>query len=155
MALPNTQVNVILKNVKETLYTTKITADKVGEWRVTLPMALQPTAHILTVTTKNAQNKNVTLSRNFTIAKSGEEVVLGATDEADLTPTVIASTPIPTQVVAEISPTVVIFSTVTPVPPTTAPVVSTTPPVSGDNNILVMIGSLSLVVIAAGVLLLM
>lgn len=150
-ALPNTQVSLALKNSKSALYSTKLTADAKGEWKLSLPMVLQPMSHTLTMSAKDSSGKTVTQTRVFTTTKSGEEVVLGtATDEATLTPSPQVLTP--TQVIAQVSPTSAIYATPTPIP---TQVVYTTPPVAGDNNTLIMVGSLALVVVAAGVLLIL
>ncbi|MEO6508398.1 MAG: fibronectin type III domain-containing protein [Patescibacteria group bacterium] len=151
-AVPNSQLSIVLRSTKQTIYTTKVSADAAGEWKVSLPMPLQPLKHVLTVTTKDAANKIVALSRTFTTTKSGEEVVLGeATGSGTITPVVPTATP--TQVIAEVSPTLALTTPTAVITPT--PIAVTTPPVTGDNTVLIMLGSLALVIVAAGVILIL
>ena len=143
IALAESSVNLVLRDSRQTIYTTKLTTNSSGEWKLNLPMKLVPGLHKISITTLNSLKRSITLSSSFTITKSGEEVVLGsATEEATITPE-------PTEVIAQISPTI---DLPTATPTVTQPAVTLTPPVTGDNNLLIMIGSLALVVIAAGVL---
>lgn len=135
------QVAVSIRSPRQTILSTKVTVESDGTWSVKLPMPLQPATYTLGITTKNSSGRTVSLSRVFTTTKSGEAVVLGdATSSATLTP----PTPIPT-LIAE--------ATTVPTAIPTVPV-TTTPPVTGENNNLIIAGSLALVIIAAGVILL-
>jgi hypothetical protein len=155
-AIPHTDVTLTLRNKKlQTIYTTKLQTDTLGEWKLSLPIPLSPGEYTLTMTTVDGNSSPVKTTRTFTTAKSGEEVVLGtATGEATITPapTTIAELPTATPVISEVLPTNS-YATLTPV--ITKSIVTTTPPVTGENNSYIVLGSAVLVIIGAGVLLLL
>lgn len=94
-AIPNREVMVIIES-KES-FSTRVITDQDGIWIVKLKEKLSPGEHRLTIITRDQKGKEVKLSRRFTIAKSGEQVLGEATPEPTLTkqPTP-TSTPRPT-----------------------------------------------------------
>ncbi len=143
-ALSNAPISITIRSIKGLVYSTKFISDQNGDWKVSLPLPLSPAVYTLSVTTKGTNDLPVTILRRFTTAKSGEEVVLGtATGEATLTPTIPILTP-----TIDLLPTTV-YITSTPIPVTPTP----TQLITGENDTMVILGSMALVVIGAGVLL--
>jgi hypothetical protein len=145
-AAANTNVSLTLRTTGQTILSTKVATDEKGEWKLSLPMPLKAASYTLTAITDNGLSSQA-VSRTFSTTKSGEEIVLGtATASATLTPE--SPTVAPT-LIAEATPTTAVVA------PTAQPTyaVSTTPPVTGQNNTAIMVGSLFLVVIAAGIIL--
>lgn len=71
--------------------------DERGVWTVALTKKLSAGAHQLSADSVDSQGKNISLTRKFTIGKSGEQVLGSATNSATLTPTdSIAPTSSPT-----------------------------------------------------------
>lgn len=134
-ALPGMDVEVAIDSAKS--YSLKTTADKEGVWRVILKEQLSPGQHVLKVVTKDAKGENVQLTRNFVIAKSGEQVLGEATAEATPTfaPTVMLS--------PSLTPTISILQTITP----------SITLVPGGNIIPIGVASTSLIIIGLGILL--
>ena len=139
-AIPGNEVEVSFDSLKETTF--KTVTDKQGVWRIVLTQQLTQGSHVLTVVTKDNNNKLIRLNREFSIAKSGEQVLAAATAEASPTvlPT-ITQTPIA-------SPTVFITSYVTQFPTATA-----SPPTSGTSILPIGIASASLIILGFGILL--
>ncbi len=133
LGIPKNQVNVLIDAPKG--YRGQAVIDNDGVWEILLNNPLSPGNHVLTMTTKDDSGKTVTLTRRFTIAKSGEQVMGIATAEA--TPT---STIIPTSV---ISPTTYYISL--------TPTVS--PPISGSDITPIAITSSSLIILGLGMIL--
>ncbi len=139
-AIPGNQVEVTIESEKS--YTFKTTADRQGVWSVVLTDVISPGSHTLKVKTKDANGKDLLLTRKFTIAKSGELVLGEATAEA--TPTFIPpASPLPT-----LSPTIIITPYMTQ-----SVTISSTPPTSGINIIPVSMASVSLIILGLGFLL--
>ncbi|MCL4374402.1 fibronectin type III domain-containing protein [Patescibacteria group bacterium] len=114
----------------------RVTADNQGDWRVLFTPAIAAGKYRLTLTTKDQAGKEVTVIHQFTIAKSGEQVLGEATGEAQ--------------------PTITMAVTVTATPTAIAlvsPSLSATPPVTGVSQNLWFIGSIALTVVGAGLLL--
>lgn len=112
VAIPNTSLQVSLTD-GESRTTKNVKVDKDGKWKLDISSVLSAGKHILEVKTTEVGGNVVTQKRQFTIAKSGEQVLGEATDEPTPVPTsTIAPTPISS------------FITKTPTP---------TPPVSGFN----------------------
>ncbi|MEK7109899.1 MAG: fibronectin type III domain-containing protein [Patescibacteria group bacterium] len=131
--MPLTKLEITV-NSKKT-YSAIVTSDNNGNWSYLLPEDLELGPHTIVIKTRDKEGKEVVIKRNFTmIAQQGNEGrVLGtASGAATLTPTVINS-PIPT-----------IPSGITTTP---------TPPVSGNNFLGTIFGSLSLIIIGGGILL--
>lgn len=103
-ALPGADVVVIINS--QVSFSTRVKADKDGIWRVVPKERLSAGEHQLTIVTNNGKGEEVKLTRRFTIAKSGEQVLGYATPEPSLTekptPTIIN----PTLVISTLSPTI-------------------------------------------------
>jgi hypothetical protein len=123
---------------------TTVTADKNGLWKYELARAIAAGSYKLTVTTENDKGKKVTLTRNFGIAKSGEQVLGDATGSALLTPTVVA--------MATATPTIASSSALTGLPNTNISVSPTILPDAGFSPSPVMFVSLALIILGAGFL---
>ena len=139
-AIPGNEVQISIDLTKN--FSFKTTANQEGVWSIVLSEQLSPGTHTLKVNSKDENEKNVQLIRNFVIAKSGEQVLGEATAEA--TPTIIPSnTPFPA-----LSPTA--FAS-----PYLSPTMTTTPspPTSGINVIPVGVASASLIILGIGILL--
>lgn len=139
-AIPGNEVEVAFDSVKENTF--KTVTDKEGIWRIVLTQQLSQGSHLLKVVTKDTNDKVIRLNREFTIAKSGEQVLAAATAEATptLTPTMTLT---PTA-----SPTVYITPFLS-----RSPTVSVTPPTSGTSIIPIGIASASLIILGFGILL--
>jgi len=133
-ALPNSNVLVRVYDGKKS-FSANVKTDKDGIWRLDLSQPLNPGKHILSLEAKNSEGNQITKTRNFTIAKSGEQVLGEATPEA--TPTTIGPLPTPTIIAA------------TTVVPTSTP----KPPVTGGGLYFFTLASLTLVTLGLGVLL--
>jgi len=135
-AIPGSEIAVTIDSAKS--YSFKTVTDKDGVWRILLTEQLPPGSHVLKMVTKDANGKNVELTRKFIIAKSGEQVLAAATEEATptFTPT---TTPSPS-----LTPTISISLT---------PTVSLTPLVPGTNFIPIGAASASLIILGLGILL--
>ncbi len=129
-ALPGKEV--VLFIAAKTSYSYKVFADKSGSWTVKISSPLPAGKYSLTMYTKNETGKDISVTRAFTIAKSGEQVLGEATGSA--TPTVTAY----------ISPTVQVTSLSTP---------SATPPVTGGNVSPWLFMSGAFIIVGLGVLL--
>ncbi|MBI4973884.1 fibronectin type III domain-containing protein [Candidatus Roizmanbacteria bacterium] len=114
--IPGNDVFVFINSKPQFAFRTNV--DKSGKWRVLPDTPMGAGTYIATVTSKDERGGKVTVQRNFTIAKSGEQVLGVATGEPTLVPTAVIS--------PSLSPTIVITSTpqVTPSP---APSLSVTP----------------------------
>jgi len=125
IARPNLAISLNFKNAKKEF---ELISSPDGKWQFSPTFDLAPGAQTLIVTATLPKGKKETKSIDFVIQKSGEAVlgaVLQATDEAKITtsPTIAISTPIPTEVITTLTPT--IFVTNMP-----------TPPVSGSDVIM-------------------
>ncbi len=134
------------------VFSSRVRVDQNGDWIVQLKNALRPGKYDLTLKTQNARGQEVTIERSFTIIKSGEQVLAATatpsgsvtprtspTGSTTLTPTEAEESPTP-------EPTEIIDGdiTATPTPP---------PPVSGINMVPVIVTSIGLVIIGAGLFL--
>lgn len=131
-AYPESEV-VLIINSKEN-YTTRVISDKEGVWKFSPPFDLSVGEHSLTVVFRDENNQEKRLTRKFTIAKSGEQVMGEAT--ASATPTVIPTT------IATTAPT-----------QTIVPTTEATPPVTGSSPNLIFIAASSIMVLGLGLLL--
>ncbi len=132
VVLPNAQVTVIIQS--PVTYSFNVTADASGVFSVSLDRDLAAGDHTVTIITKDANGKEVKIQQNFTIAKSGEEVLGVAT--ASATPTFF---PTPT-----IAPTLVA---------TSSSYLSPTPPRSGSSITPYLVTSFSLIILGGGLML--
>lgn len=114
------------------------TIDDKRNWLYQPSFDFSPGEHLLNIETFDAQGKLVTLSRSFTILKSGEAVLGDATGSATITPDPTA-TP---SAEPTLEPTIVFASS------------SATPPVTGVSILPFTLLSLVLLVIGAGIILL-
>ncbi len=103
IGLPDSEVNVIIRS--KTIYSFKTKVDQKGDWSIDLPVNLDPGQYQLEAIGQDI-NKKITKTRQFTIAKSGEQVLGEATPSATTIPTIITPT--------IITPT--LFFTQTPIP---------------------------------------
>ncbi len=136
-AYPGRDVIIVIHSA--TTYSYRVKADNNGLWEVLVPDKLAPGVHTLSVITSDENGAQTTLTRSFTIAKSGEEVLGEATIAA--TPTMIPTgqpTPLPTY--AQISPTIATSGA------------SPTPPVTGSSITQLVIIAASFIIVGAGVL---
>ena len=100
LAIPGAEVTVIIHS--DVTYSTRVQADKDGVWQVVAKERLSPGEHSLTVITKDEKGEEIKLTRQFTIAKSGEQVLGDATPEPTLTGQPVATeSPTP----ADLTPT--------------------------------------------------
>lgn len=143
LARPNSQVHITV-NSKKT-FSAVIMADLDGNWNYTLPESLELGNHTVTITTKDRNNKDFTMTRKFVIiAGDHEGKVLG---EASGSPT-LAVSPTKTPTAA---PTLATSPTATP-----RFVNSITPTAlakSGVADIIPVIGGISFIVVGLGFLL--
>lgn len=143
---------IINKKTSEQIYKQSKVVARDNTWDLNLKYIFEPATYLLNLSTTDTENKKVTLSRTFTITKSGEQVLATATPSATLTPTLIptsATTQTPT-------PTTILLPTLTPTPTTTQPIVQATatpvPPVSGGGIYPLVISSIALILFGAGLL---
>lgn len=134
-AIPNSKVKLTLLGNNTNINSTLIT-DDTGYWNFIPNKNLDPGSYSITIQTINKDNKDITLTKKFSIAKSGESVLGEATPDATITlsPTL---TPIP-------SPTTPSEITDTPDVPA--------PPVTGANINAVSVAGISLITIGLGLL---
>jgi len=131
--------DVVISINSQNSFSTKTKADENGLWQVVLDKDLTPGQYTITLTTSDQQEKNINLSRNFSIAKSGEQVLGEATPEPTITTTAPTNTP---PIIATLAPTITSIPTVfTPTP---------TNPVTGANTLSLIISSASLIIIGIG-----
>lgn len=94
VALPGHEVTISLD--AKPAYATKILADKNGEWRLDLSLQLPAGSYKLSATTDNASARKITVSRKFSVGKSGEQVLAEATKSATVAPATPTPTLLPT-----------------------------------------------------------
>jgi hypothetical protein len=146
-------VLVLIQGSKQYSYRTK--ADDKGNWLIQAPVALEFGRYAITVTIQNGVGATTIVKRNFSIIKSGEQVLGVATGTPTLTPTVI----VPTYASPTTAPTLALTPTETPtiaMYPTTVPtyfVPTATPPVTGGGVSPYLFGALFCIVIGAGLVL--
>lgn len=153
--VPGKQVKIQINS--QPGYISRITTDDKGEWKVEVPVSLSAGTYTMTVTTEDKSGEAVTLTRKFTIAKSGEQVLGIASPSATIIPSVsptLSPTASPSATIAvSLSPTITFpLFTATPVSTITGRlVVSGTPP--GFNGSPVVFGSIGLIIIGVGMML--
>lgn len=174
LAIPGSVINLSISSNPP--YSFQITVPEDGEWLVNVPQGLLPGTYILTLYANDASGVPLSINRQFTIAKSGEQVLGDATGSAsEPSPTVapqeptatrvptVAATDIPTSVPSptvlsqpssspavpqDISPTLAV-STVTPISNNLLPTATPAPPVSGGNGLLYTFTALGLLILGA------
>ena len=157
--IPGNDVFVFINSKPQFAFRTTI--DKNGKWRVLPDTPMGAGTYIASVTSKDERGGKITVQRNFTIAKSGEQVLGVATGEPTLVPTVVVT---PT-----LSPTTTLTST-PQVTPSSSPSLSTTPtpttvmtyptvqpspqtPRSGGSTSIPIFASFSLIIMGVGLML--
>lgn len=115
----------------------QVTVDEKRNWVYEPSFDFSPGNHELNIDTRGVSGEIVSLSRAFTILKSGEAVLGEATPSGTLTPT-LTPTSEPTEI-----PII-----------TSGPTVTPAPPVSGFNILPITLISLVLIVIGGGIILL-
>lgn len=136
--IPNAEVLVTINTARPFSQRAIVSSD--GKWSVSTGGSIPPASYTLTVATIDGNNKPITLTRNFTIIKSGEQVLgdsTEATPSGTLTPT--------TSVSVTVEPTIVTFM----------PTLTPAPPVSGVNMLPFITAGLGLAIFAVGTLLLL
>lgn len=142
IAIPGKKVKIFFDKPKQ-IY--EIYSDKDGVWQLTPFYELDPGKNIVKISTIDEIGKEILISRNFFILKSGEGVLGEATPSANLSPTslptVISPSPLPSPTLTEVTPT----SFIQPTIPVSYFSPTQTPPVSGlDTSILTLSGFLLL-----------
>lgn len=130
------------------VFTRRVRVDQYGDWLIEVKTPFRPGTYNLIFKTVNDRGRELTIERKFTIIKSGEQVLAATatpsgsvtprtTPSGSLTPTGQESpTPEPTVDNTDL--------TATPTPP---------PPVSGINMLPIVVASIGLVIIGAGLFL--
>jgi len=109
VGIPGKTVKILLKPSGR-IFETLIDASKIWQFQPTFD--LSSGEHTLELTTKDAQDQKVVVTRSFTIEKSGESVLGDATPSATLTPIasptaqLITETPSPTKILPTIVPSI-------------------------------------------------
>ncbi len=125
--------------------------DSDGEWSILVKRAMSPGAYRLTLVTNDAQNRKITIERNFTLIKSGERVGSVLAESTPSGSITVSPSPRPSVSVtaspsATLTPTEFIEEALTPT--ATPP-----PPVSGISVIPYLFGGIGLVLLGAGLVL--
>jgi len=115
-ALPNKEVYLSLNTQPQ--YNFRIFANDKGEWKDIVSPTVKAGRYIISMKTENEKGELITITRNFSIAKSGEQVLGTATPEAN--PTITNQPILPT--LLPISPTTEVVLTATSIPPVTGQV---------------------------------
>ena len=136
-------------------YIVRKTADFAGGWFVDVPVPFSPGSYKLTVKTEDGKGTPVTLTRSFTIAKSGEQVLGDATPSGTITPSATPSAEPTAQLTASPSPTDIVTPTQTPLPtelPTAVPSPSVLPTSGAFNPSPMLWGSAGMIIVGVGLL---
>ena len=159
--IPGNDVFVFINSKPQFAFRTNV--DKSGKWRVLPDTPMGAGTYIATVTSKDERGGKITVQRNFTIAKSGEQVLGVATGEPTLVPTaVVTPTTAPTTILTSTpqvtpSPTPSTSLSITPSPTTvmTYPTVQPSPqtPRSGGSSFMPIFTSFSLIIMGIGLML--
>ena len=151
--IPENDVFVFINSKPQFAFRTTI--DKNGKWRVLPETPMGAGTYTATVTSKDERGGKVTVQRNFTIAKSGEQVLGVATGEPTLIPTPslqITLVPSPTTYITQsLTPSVAIALTPTMIYPTAQPTQQT--PRSGGSSFMPIFVSFSLIIMGIGLML--
>lgn len=130
-ALPGKTVFIHINSMPS--YSFRSIADTNGEWKALPQSPIENGSYILTMTTVDKQEKEITQKRRFSIAKSGEQVL----GEATIEPNLITAVP-------TVAPTLVTDQFFTP---------TSAPPNTGLNTNFLVIVSSFLVILGVGILL--
>lgn len=160
--IPGNDVFVFINSKPQFAF--RMTIDKNGKWRVLPDTPIGTGTYIATVTSKDERGGKVTIQRNFTIAKSGEQVLGVATGEPTLVPTAtVVPTVEPTSFQTTVTPTATLSITPSPtltisITPTTVmtyPTIQPSPttPRSGGSSFMPVFASFSLIIMGIGLML--
>lgn len=131
-------------------YTDSAIVDGSGNWKYSPKNPLDVGKQNITITTKDALNKNVALTRSFDILKSGSQVLGDATPSASLTPSIPTLTPTRT-----LTATPSLRPTLNPTlpPASITPIITTTPttPVSSTSLPTIILLLIGLIFVSSGV----
>lgn len=144
-ALPGSDVSVKINTRPQLSFI--VQTDNSGTWMMNKPVTIPPGDFTMTVSTTDKQGKLTTLTRLFSIAKSGEQVLAAASGPATLTPTAV-----PTPTLLPTATTAPIIATVTPQPTYILATATPSPPVTGVDPTLMLGSSIFLIIIGAGVM---
>lgn len=130
----------ILITVNSTPQTGSVTVDQNGTWRWRPPLPLEPGTHNLSIQAYDQSGNLITVTRQFIVLKSGEQVLGEATASATLTPTMQPTfTPAPTRTSSP---------TLTNIPPTSTPPLATPPPSGSVQSTIILIGGALFLIIS-------
>lgn len=160
--IPGNDVFVFINSKPQFAFRTTI--DKNGKWRVLPDTPMGAGTYIASITSKDERGGKITVQRNFTIAKSGEQVLGVATGEPTLVPTAtIVPTVVPTSSQTTVTPTATLSTTPSPtltvsISPTiimTYPTIQPSPetPRSGGSSFMPIFASFSLIIMGIGLML--
>lgn len=119
LALPRKKVKIIIES--KLRQAVEVYSDEDGVWKLIPFYDLEPGNNKIILITEDEKGKEITLTRNFIISKSGEGVLGEATPSAELTPSPVKETPTPTPLIETPTslpptPTKSFFLTPTPSP---------------------------------------
>ncbi len=147
--IPNKEVVVQINSRPAFSASTRV--DVSGNWSITVNRSLLAGTYTLSMVTQDNRNRTVEIKRNFTIIKSGEQVLSESTGSATITPSASPSslTPSPTDIIITEEPTPTDQVIVSDLSPTLTPA----PPVSGISVIPFLFAGIGLVLLGAGLVL--
>jgi len=142
IGVPGSVVSVSINTTP--VFSGRSTVDADGDWSVVVKKPFNPGTYTISMQTTDRNGQIVTITRSFTLIKSGEQVLgesTTATPSASIVPsvTVVIQTPAPTGAISSAP-----IQTATPAPP-----------VSGVDVSPFLLAGFGLITIAAGVLLLL
>lgn len=154
--IPGKQVSVQINS--RPAFNGSARVDKDGNWSITVNRTIAPGTYTISMITQDNRNRSVEIKRNFTLIKSGEQVLAESTGSATLTPSpsvtpqttitqALSLTPSPTLVASVPTPTDTVI--IGDLSPTLTPA----PPVSGISMIPFMFAGIGLLLLGAGLVL--
>jgi type II secretory pathway pseudopilin PulG len=160
-SLPFSSISIVVRQQNKVIYTQTVVADSTGMWKNESAPTLTPGQYSITIKTKNQAQSDLSLTKSFTIAKSGESVLAAATPEASVTPstTIVSPTVTPALQVTVTAPPVTPSTTaisptiITTATPVASPSGTIKTPVTGINTTTTVIISMLLMLAGLGVLL--
>lgn len=134
--VPGTEVVITLESNARQIGTVTVESD--GTWLWTPKLPLEPGPHTVTIQTTDTNGRSLSMTRSFSIFKSGEQVLSASTPSATLIPS-------PTS-----APTIV--PTITPILPTATPTPDMPVSASFLPSVMFVAGGLMLVLLGLAVL---
>jgi hypothetical protein len=136
VGIPNTELTITINSITQS---TKIKVNNDGIWTYRPNIPLNPGIHTVTLTGFDENGRLISISKQFIVLKSGEQVLGDSTPSASLTPTgsnisptaSISSTPIPSLI-----PSITLQPTNRPTYP--PPTIGISPPPTGNSNALLL-----------------